>query len=100
MKKRLLVIGMLACITIAPSYGQEKAKMTELKEKMTDVAKATPALKTLDADNKKLAVSFGELLKKNGYTPQGLTCEPSCTVSCTWVNGQCQATTSCTVTCH
>lgn len=100
MKTKLLILGLMSFVFITPSFGQDKSKMSELKAKMTEAAKVTPALKTLDADNKKLATDFEELLKKNGYTPQALTCETTCSVSCTWVNGQCQPTTTCSLTCR
>ena len=70
-------------------------KLQQIKEK----GASAPALKTLESDNKKLASSFKDLLMKEGYTPQGDSCKTTCSVSCTWVNGVCQPTTTCSVTC-
>ena len=70
-------------------------KLQQIKEK----GAGAPVLKNLEADNKKLASSFKDLLVKEGYTPQAGNCQTTCSVSCTWINGVCQPTTTCSVTC-
>lgn len=67
---------------------------------LTEHGASASVLKSLDADNKKLGESFKQLMIKEGYIkPDALDCKTTCTVTCTWVNGVCQATTSCSVTC-
>lgn len=101
-KKRFLVAASLAVAVILPSASfAEDAKPNGGQNKMQQLhekGSAAPALKTLDADNKRLEKSFADLLVKEGYSPTA-NCKTTCSVSCTWVNGVCQPTTTCSVTC-
>lgn len=78
-----------------PAPSPQSPKLQQLHEKGAGAS----ALKTLDADNAKLEKAFSELLVNQGYISAGGNCRTVCTVSCTWVNGQCQPTTSCSVQC-
>lgn len=94
-KVALKIIAISTALLFSSAHAAEP-KMQQLHDK----AGAAPALKDLDKDNKKLSEEFKQLLIKQGYAPSALeNCHTECTVSCTWVNGQCQPTTSCTLKC-
>lgn len=92
---KALAVVLAAAAVPAFVIAQNTTKLQQLKAQ----GSAAPALKNLDADNKKLADGFKDLLVKEGYTPQGEDCKYTCSVTCTWVNGSCQPTTTCSVTC-
>lgn len=94
MKRIFLAIVTVFLTSALPfvAYTQD-TKLKELHEK----GAAAPMLKSLDADTKRLSESFKELLIKEGFADRA--CTTTCTVSCTWVNGTCQPTTSCSLKC-
>lgn len=94
--KRVASLALLTIFVSLPTLSiAEEAKLQELKEK----GAAAPVLKSLDADNKKLAEQYKQLMIKEGYIKPEANCTTVCTVSCTWVNGVCQPTTSCSLQC-
>jgi hypothetical protein len=92
---KVMVIALAVVSVPAFVIAQNTTKLQQLKAQ----GASAPMLKTLEEDNKRLATSFKDLLVKEGYTPQAGDCKTTCSVSCTWVNGVCQPTTTCSVTC-
>lgn len=92
----LFSVAVAISLSMIGVVNAQDAKLMQLKEKGAQA----PMLKSLDADKKKLEKSFQELLIKEGFIqPNASNCQVQCTVSCTWVNGQCQPTTSCSLVC-
>ena len=92
---RLAVVAVFSIVLT----GLANAEEAKLQQPMEGVSQA-PVPKALDADTEKLEKSFNELMIKEGYIqPNATNCRTECSVSCTWIDGKCQPTTTCKLVC-
>lgn len=89
---RIFVLAFALMAT--PALAQETDKLLDISKNGTNA----PSLKNMDSDLKDLAAKFQKMLNEQGFG-NDKACQTVCTASCTWVNGQCQATTSCSLQC-
>lgn len=64
---------------------------------LSKTASPGDVLKSTDEEMKKVSEKFQSLMIDQGFADK--ECKTICSVSCTWVDGKCQATTTCSLQC-